>query len=129
MRVRLIEVCDTYSYIKGNGSLMRGYCEADAEMRKLTDSYANVLEAPDKTKAYGVFWGCHSAEEYQKRFLYQVLISCYNVFDKTHLKYVSILNAIKANNPEWVTAFENDHEHKLARCKVSVYSLEEALTT
>lgn len=129
MYVRLYEVGDACNYIRENSSLMLGYCEANTEMRKLTDNYANVLEAPDKSKAYGVFWGCRSVQEYQKRFLYQVLIPCYRVFDKTHLKYVSILNAIKENNPEWVTAFESAHEQKLAACKVSVYSLEEALTT
>lgn len=128
MYVKLMEVGETFNYIRRNDLLMKVYVEIDSEMRKLVEKYSNVLLESEKCKAYSIFWGARSVEEYRDRFLTWVLIYTYNVFDKTHVRYLSVLKAIKENNPEWVSAFENAHKRKLASCKVSVYSLEEALT-
>ncbi len=118
-----------YECFPSNQALIKAYKKVEIEMRRLIGKYENVLSDAEKCKAYALLWGCSVVENYQRSFFYQVLIPTYNVFDNTHGRYLTILNAIKANNPEWVTAFENDHEYKLSRCKVSVYSLEEALTT
>lgn len=128
MTIRLGEVCDAYNYIKNHEHLAKAYMEVDGEMRELIERYQNILTKSEICKMYGEFWGCVAIEQYRKRFFSRVLCNTYNVFDKSHSRYILVLNAIKQNNPEWVAAFEHEHDRKIARCKVSVYSLEEALT-
>lgn len=129
MYVKCLEVNDAFQYIKNRESLAKIYVQVDEEMRKMIEKYGSVLSDSERCKAYSAFWGCRSTEEYYAKFFNQVLVPSYNVFDKTHLRYIAVLNAIKVNNPEWVTVFENIHKRRLEQCKVSVYSLEEALTT
>lgn len=128
MKVKLTEVSTAFDYIRNHERLARAYMEVDEEMRKLIERYQSVLTKSEICKMYGEFWGCAAIEQYRNRFFSRVLCNTYNVFDKSHSRYILVLNAIKQNNPEWITAFEHEHEQKLARCKVSVYSLEEALT-
>lgn len=128
MKVKMAEICDAYNYLKSQEHLARAYMEVDSEMRKLIDNYASVLTMSEICKMYSIYWGCRAIGQYHERFFSHVLCKTYNVFDKSHSRYILVLNAIKQNNPEWVSAFEHEHERKLARCKVSVCSLEEALT-
>lgn len=128
MRIRLTEIVDAYNYIHENEKLKKIYAEVDCKMRELIEQYAAVLTQSEICKAYLDFWGSRAVEQYCERFFTYVLCNTYNVFDESHSRYILVLDAIKQNNPEWVTAFEHEHERKLAQCKVSVYSLEEALT-
>lgn len=129
MYYRLQQVSEAEHYIRNNESLMRTLREVDSVRKELLEKYEHVLTDSEKCNASGIFWGCRSEEEYRSKFLTTVLIPAYNVFDKTHCRYNGILNAIKENNPEWVSAFENAHKHKLKVCKVSVYPLEETQAT
>lgn len=129
MYYRLQQVGEAEHYIRNNEFLMRELREVDAAMQELLEKYEHVLTSSEKCNASGIAWGCRSEEEYRSKFLSTVLIPTYNVFDKTHCRYSSILNAIRKNNPEWETAFENAHMHKLKVCKVGVYPLEGTLAT
>ena len=94
------------------------------DMRKhLITCYKPVLNEYLCREAYGITWGRKNYEDYSFGFLVQVLMRSYSVYNETHKRYPIILELIKKHHPEWVRAFERDHEDKLRLCKVEIYPI------
>lgn len=121
---RMTYSADAANYLEKEVSLeevLKEIMEVEAE---LLEKYATYLEASGtKSKANGLTFGNESVERYRKRFLYNVLMCSYRVFDASHKRYPELLEAVEKNNPEWLEAIKKDHANKLSICKVDVYPL------
>ena len=102
------------------------------QIRKTADHfvflYRDCLTDSEKCHAKQLIWGLSSVAEYNRLFLVLVLMNSYKVFDESHERYIALLQVVNKLNPEWIKSITKDHEAKIARCKVSVYPIGEALT-
>lgn len=102
------------------------------QIRKTADyfvfQYHDFLTDAERCYAKQLTWGLSSVADYKNLFLVLVLMNTYKVFNESHERYITLLRVVNNLNPEWVERIEKDHEAKIARCKVSVYPIREALT-
>lgn len=83
----------------------------------LMEHYGDLLTDGEKGKAFMLNLGWQSVDIYESKFLSNILMQAYEVFDKkgavTDQKYTDILNRIGVYNPEWVEAFVARHDMRV----------------
>ena len=122
-------VCsETENYLSKREDIIRLNRQVGETCEDFLACYESFLSGSEKCQTKSLIWGVRSIREYKNRFLVQVLMASYKVWNESHMRYLELLDAVKENNPEWVERIMRDHESKIKNCKVSVYPLKEALT-
>ena len=118
-----IEASMTSGYISSHPEIVKTLREVNCVANTLIETYRNVLSDSEICKAKTLVWGTWSIEEYEHKFLVLILMDTYKVFDESHLRYITILNAIGLNNPNWLMRFKHEHDRKCKRCKVHIFPI------
>lgn len=121
-------VAEADKYATSREDLIRVQQEVSECCEDFLVCYEDFLNGTERCLTQQLSWGIRSLNDYKNKFLRQVLMGSYKVWDKSHLRYLELLKTVQENNPEWVEKVIKDHEHKLSMCKVSVFPIEEALT-
>lgn len=102
------------SKIKKNPSIVANTMAIFERADRLVDAYSQILEQKDVSKAKALCWGRESVEDYERAFFVNVLTG-YRIWEVKESYLKKLRDAIKKNNPEWLSRFEKDLEDKRKR--------------
>ena len=104
------------SKLKKNPAVVANTMAIFERADQLVEAYGNILEQKDVSKAQALCWGRESVEAYERAFFVNVLTG-YRIWEVKESYLKKLRNAIKKNNPEWLSRFEKDLEDKRKRLK------------